>query len=200
VRNLARCGNSALLCVVLGLLWVAAVTPIQAAARVVNLSAEVKDGTYRASFQLADAFTQEILDTIASGLPLTFEYRVEVFQRRTMWPDLVHLQQLVRVSVDFDSLTRQYSLRREVDGQVVDSLSTEKPEEMRTWMTSLADVDVGAFPETLQTTGREQFRVKCRMASGFVFFFFPHAVETRWAKVPLPVEVPAPAEAEKEVP
>jgi len=180
---------------VLGLLWAAAVVPVQAAAlMVVQLTAELKDGTYRASFQLHGAFEQEILDTIASGLPVSFEYRVEVYQPRTMWPDLVHLQQHIRVSVDFDSLTRQYSLRREVDGQVVDSSSTEKPEEMRIWMTELVDVDLGALPDTLQRTGREQLRVKCRLAAGFVFFFFPHALETRWARVPLPVEAePAPA-------
>ena len=180
----------------LGLLWAAAaIAPAQAAPRVVELTAELKDGTYRASFQLQGAFEQEILDTIASGLPVTFEYRVEVFQRRAMWPDLVHLQRRVHVTVDFDSLTRQYSLRREVDGQVVDSSSTEKPEEMRAWMTELADVDLGALPDTLERTGREQLRVKCRLAAGFVFFFFPHALETRWARVPLPVEAePAPAE------
>jgi hypothetical protein len=82
---------------------------------------------------------------------------------------------------------------------VVGSSSTEKPEEMRAWMTELVDVEVGVLPDTLERTGREQLRVKGRLASGFVFFFFPHALESRWAKVPLPVES-EPAEAEEAVP
>lgn len=184
-----RGGIPALALLLLGLLWASAIaTPVTAGPQLVRLTAELKEGTYRVSIELEGAFESQILDTIASGLPVTFEYRIEVFQRRSMWMDLVYLQQQVRVSVDFDSLTRQYSLRREVDGQVVDSSSTEKPEEMRAWMTRLAQVNVGAIEEKWERTGREQLRVKCRLASDFVFFFFPRALETRWAKIPLPLE------------
>jgi hypothetical protein len=163
----------------------------EAAPRVVGLSAEWTEAGYRASFRLQGGFEQPILDTIASGLPVTFEYRIEVYQRRPMWIDLVHLQQMVKVSVDYDSLTRQYSLTREVAGQVVESLSTEKPEEMRRWMSEISDVDVGALSDTVELTGREQLRVKCRLASDFVFFFFPRFLETRWARIPLPPVPPA---------
>ena len=150
---------------------------------------EFREGGYHASFSLDEAFNQTILDTIDSGLPLTFEYRVEVFKRRVVWMDQVLIRKSVHMTVDFDSLTRQYHLTREIDGQVVNSSVAEKPEEMRRWMTVLPDLDLGSLPDSTKEEVEAQLRVKCRLTSRFVFFFFPKALATKWAKVPLPPSV-----------
>jgi hypothetical protein len=163
--------------------------------RIVDLQVEHADGAYRTSFRLSGAFDQYVLDTIASGLPVTFQYRVEVLQNRALWTDLVHLRRAVKVTVDFDSLTSQYHLTREVDGQVVDSAATDRPEDMRRWMAEIAGLDLGSLPEDDGVTGRRTLRVKCRLLSRFSFFFFPRAVETRWVRVPLPVATGTEAEA-----
>jgi hypothetical protein len=164
------------------------------APRIVDLQAQHVDGAYRTSFRLDGAFDQYVLDTIASGLPVAFQYRVEVLQNRAMWTDLLQLRRNVKVTVDFDSLTSQYQLTREVDGQVVDSASTDRPEDMRRWMTQVTALDLGSLPEATESAGRRTLRVKCRLLSRFSFFFFPRAVETKWARTLLPA--PAPPEAE----
>ncbi len=156
--------------------------------KIVELAVALEDDGYQASLRLDGAFSQEILDTIASGLPVTFEYRVEVFQRRALWVDPVHLRLLVNLSVDFDSLTRQYHLTREVDGQVVDSAATEKAEEMQHWMTQI-QVSLGHLSDVKDDAGHPWVRARCRLASRFVFFFFPQASETRWARIPLPPRI-----------
>ena len=153
--------------------------------KITGLDVELRDGSYLAAFVLEDAFDQYLLDTIASGLPVTFRYRIQIYRRRPLWPDAMLLTRWVNLTVDFDSLTSQYHLTREIDDQVVGSSVAEKAEEMRRWMTVVEDLELGPL---LDDTQADLFvRVKCRLFSRFAFFFFPRAVETRWARTVLPV-------------
>ena len=55
---------------------------------------------------------------------------------------------------------------------------------MRRWMTEVRRVNVGALPRE-KLEGAIFLRVKCRLARGFVLFFFPYSKGTRWVRVPL---------------
>ena len=170
------------------LLLLAAPSPARGAdnPRLVDLTAERReDGSYAASFRLEGALTQNILDEIDSGLPVTFQYRVEVFRRRRLWTDVL-VRREVEVTVEQDSLTRQYRLTRKVDGTVVDSSASEKPEDMRRWMTEIQSLDLGSVPEDDSGGSAEFVRARCRVSSGFFMFFFPVSKKTGWARVSLP--------------
>jgi hypothetical protein len=139
---------------------------------------------YVTSFRVEDAFGDETRDEIASGLPVTFRYFLEV--RRRGWFRTPIAEHEVAVTVELDTLTRQYHLTRYLDGQVTASLATDKPDEMQRWMSAVADLRLGPLPEARRAAGPLFLRVKCRLGAGFVGIFFPRYIETEWEWVPLP--------------
>ncbi|MGD8375408.1 MAG: DUF4390 domain-containing protein [Acidobacteriota bacterium] len=153
--------------------------------RILDLQAAESDGSWTVSLRVENAFSEKIDDELRSGLPVTFRYVVEIYRKKG-WIRSRVLTRELEVTADFDSLTRQYRLTREVDDDVVASSATEKEEEMRRWMTRVEGLDMGALPSDLPE-GPLFVRAKCRLSSGFVGFFFPYSQETGWERIPLPV-------------
>lgn len=153
--------------------------------RILDLQAVESDGSWTVSLQVENAFSEKVDDELRSGLPVTFRYIVEIYRKKGWIRSRVVTREL-EVTADFDSLTRQYRLTRELDGDVVASSATEKEEEMRRWMTRVDGLDMGALPSDLPE-GPLFVRAKCRLSSGFVVFFFPYSQETGWERIPLPV-------------
>ena len=162
---------------------------------VVDLKVELRDGAWFASFDLEDGFSERILDRIASGLPVTFRAFVEVRRKGVIRTKLG--EQVIDVTADLDSLTKQYRLSRELDGHVIGSSATEKEEEMRRWMTETRDLDLGPPPAGCDTDA-PFVRVKIRVESGFKLVFFPYHKETAWSRVDLPCPGEEPEEGSDE--
>jgi hypothetical protein len=142
------------------------------------------DGQYVASFRLDSAFDAEILGKIASGLETVFDYRLEVIRRRRFWIDERTVQRRILASTRYDSLSRQYSLLLKVDGEVEKSSTTDKPEEMRRWMTEIQGVVLG--PVSGFTPPEEYtVRAKSDLQPRFVLLFIPWDRDTTWTRVPL---------------
>ena len=148
------------------------------------LSVESAEGQYTASFRLESAFNAEILGKIASGLETVFDYRIEVIRRRRLWIDERRVQRRVLVSTRYDSLSRQYSLVLKVDGEVDRSSTTDKPEEMRRWMTEIQGVVLGPVSGFVPP-GEFTVKVKSDLQTRFVMLFIPWDRDTPWARVPL---------------
>lgn len=144
------------------------------------------------SFALEGAFTEEILDQIHSGLPVTFVHYVEVRQRRTAWFDKTLIKKEIAATVTYDTLTRQYRLTRSVNGEVMDTAVTERVGEMERFMTGVERQRL-CDPAELPGERRLALRVKSRMRRRFVLFFIPWNFETSWARIGL--SLPARQEA-----
>ena len=151
---------------------------------IAGLSVGRSDGQYTVSFRLESAFDDEVLGKIDSGLETEFDYRVEVIRRRKFWIDEHTVERRVLASTRYDSLSRQYSLVLKVDGEVERSSTTDKPEEMRRWMTEIQEIDLGPVSGF---TPPEDFsvRVKSDLQSRFILLFIPWDRDTPWARVPL---------------
>jgi len=151
---------------------------------IAELTVDRVDGQYVASFRLDSAFDAEILGRIASGLETVFDYRLEVIHRRKFWIDERTVQRRVLVSTRYDSLSRQYSLILKVDGEVEKSSTTDKPEEMRRWMTEIQEVVLGPVSGI---TPPEEYTVRAKsdLQPRFVLLFIPWDRDTAWTRVPL---------------
>ena len=88
------------------------------------------------SFELSDAFTDEIRETISSGLRTTFTYDVELRMVVPAWVDRTVATSEVSVSDEYDNLTRRHTLTRIVDGRVEDTVVTEDEAAVKAWLTS----------------------------------------------------------------
>lgn len=151
------------------------------AAEIEQLQVEPAAGQFRVAFRLAGAFTEEVEEVMASGLPVTFHHTLRAYRRRTGWFDRVVGEREVTTTVNFDTLTKQYRMSRSVDGQLVDTLLTDKADEMKAWMTVFERIDLPC-DEGSQPLDRFYVKVKSEIQKRFVFFFIPWDLETAWTK------------------
>jgi len=87
------------------------------------------------SFELADAFTGEVRDAIASGLRTTFTYDVELRMVVPAWVDRTIATAAVTTIDQYDNLTRRHSLTRMLDGRIVEAVVTEDESVVERWLT-----------------------------------------------------------------
>ena len=155
-------------------------------ASVASLTTDTTEHDLYASFSLRDAFTEDVREKIATGLPVTFTYYLEVARRRPFWFDKVLLRKTVTTTVTFDTLTHQYTLSKSVNDEVTESSVAVNEYEMMRWMTNLERVRL-ADPTTLGGADDDSLyiRVKSRLQKRFILFFIPWDVETGWEKVRL---------------
>ncbi len=121
--------------------WCAALvcagTIVAHAAQTLRIIPITRDNQVLVSFEVADGYTDDVRDAIASGLRTTFSYDVELRMVARMWVDRVIATSVVSVSDRYDNLTRRHSLTRTVDGREQDSITTESEATVRQWLTSL---------------------------------------------------------------
>jgi hypothetical protein len=119
---------------VLTLLTAGAVVRADETLRIVPI---VSDNTVVVSFELADAYSDEIRQAISSGLRTTFTYDIELRMVVPGWVDRTIATATVSTSDQYDNLTRRHTLSRLVDGRVHDETVSEDDTTVRKWLTTL---------------------------------------------------------------
>lgn len=127
-------GRRVVLLFVAGLVAVSAVAEAQEQLRVVPL---VRDDAVLVSFELPDAYNDDVRETISAGLLTTFTYSVDLRQTVRFWVDRTVATSVVSITNTYDNLTGRHSLTRRVDGRVVDAVVTQDEETVRQWLTTL---------------------------------------------------------------
>jgi len=94
----------------------------------------VRDNQVLVTFELDDAYTPAVHETIASGLRTTFSYDLELRTVVPGWIDRTIARAEVTVTDQFDNLTRRHTLTRRVDGHE-ESIVTEDEAVVKTWLT-----------------------------------------------------------------
>ena len=89
------------------------------------------------TFELSDAYTDEVKQAIASGLRTTFSYDVELRMVVPTWVDRTIATTAVAINDQYDNLTRRHSLSRVIDGRIQDAVVTEDEAIVREWLTKL---------------------------------------------------------------
>jgi uncharacterized protein DUF4390 len=152
-----------------------------------DLKVERKGETYVASLRLADGLTPAIHEEIAAGLETSILYRLHVCRRRSGLPDeLLHKRQ-VECTVRYDALTRQYTLTRRIDGELLETRATGDADVMRDFLTTVHQVPLLKSGELV--SGQEYY-LKAKGDIGLVwrFYLIPWPLNTDWSRVS--IEVP----------
>jgi len=138
---------------------------------------------FQVSFRVSSAFSEDLLERVHSGIPLTFRHRVELLGRRVvpLFPRKTLGRTLVLTTVSYDSLTRRYDLERRTTGKIwprektppdrVEHQNTSSPEEMEAWMTVLNEVPLPGFSSPKGV--RLRVRVRSELGRRFVLLLFP---------------------------
>jgi hypothetical protein len=133
----------------------------------------VRDEHVLVSFTLTNGFTDEVRAAIRSGLKTTFTYAVELRLDVPTWVDRTIGTATATSSVEYDNLTRRYTLSRFVDGRTEESRVTEDEGAVRQWLTVLQRLPL--FRTSLLQANREyyvQVQATARPSNGSVLWPF----------------------------
>lgn len=137
------------------------------AARAADPPAEVRvtplarDGEVYVSFALEGGVTDEVRETIASGLQTAFVYDFELRRDVPGWVDRTIATATVTASVQYDNLTRRHQLSRSVDGRVEAARVTEDPGDVVRWLTAFERVPIFSTAD-LEPNAEYYVRVRAR--------------------------------------
>ena len=131
-----------------------------------------RDGQVLVSFELSDAFTEEVRDAIQSGLATTFSYELELRHGTAAWFDRTLAAVTITATVRFDNLTRRYQMSRTLDGRVEDARPTEDRNAVGRWMTRFEHVPLSTT-SMLEANGEYYVRVRAHTRPRNAWFFWP---------------------------
>ena len=107
--------------------------------RIVPISA---DDRVVVSVELADGYTDEVKQAIASGLRTTFTYTIDLRMLVPGWVDRTVATSTVSLSDQYDNLTRRHTLQRVIDGRIDGTIVTDDDVAVRQWLTTLTRLPI----------------------------------------------------------
>jgi hypothetical protein len=124
------------------------------------------------SFTIDTGFTQEIRDSIRSGLQTTISYEVELRRSVPIWFDSTLASVTVTAGVRYDNLTRLYQLSRSIDGRGEEPRVTDNEDAVRAWMTEFKSLPLFST-KALEPNGEYYVQVRARTHPRFTWFLWP---------------------------
>ncbi len=143
-------------------------------ARVKGLVIKNSDDFVTISFKVTGAFTDEIIEKIHSGIEISFKHVIKIYKktpilflRRTI------AERVILTTVEYDTLKKQYFLKKTLDRKEVNTMVTDNLEEVEKWMTEFHHFKVG---EISKIKGKKNYFLKVRtsLAPNFLLFFIPY--------------------------
>jgi hypothetical protein len=103
---------------------------------------------------LQGGFQQEILEAIATGIPITVTYYMRLYRKRGLWFDAEVLSKTIKHIVKYDALKKQYRVS-EINGLVSSMRVTTHEPTMVRWMSSIEEQPL--IPFHLLQSGEEYY-------------------------------------------
>lgn len=138
---------------------------------------------------LDDALTENLIEALHSGVPLTFTFDVHLLRKASLYPDKVISKNHIVHTVSYDTLKKTYEFSSEginIKRKVV----TKKPELYKQLLLTLKDIPLSSI-NTMDPDEEYYVRVKAEMETdeglwfpfNLLFFFVPfNEFETSWAE------------------
>lgn len=149
--------------------------------RIENLSATAANGQVSVHFALTNAFGDETLQSLQSGVPTSLTYVVEIFRDRPRWFDEGVARARIEVIATFNSVTREYLLNYRRDRRLVRSETFSDLLALQHRMTTIDE------PSLFDIGNRRPYKLKVRakadLMRGWLLYFIPWDVSTHWREV-----------------
>jgi len=146
--------------------------------RIERLSAAAANGQVSVHFSLTNAFRDETLQSLQSGVPTSLTYVVEIFRDRPRWFDEGVARSRIEVIATFNSVTREYLLNYRRDRRLVRSETFSDLLALQHRMTTIDE------PSLFDIGHRRPYKLKVRaradLMRGWLLYFIPWDVSTRW--------------------
>jgi hypothetical protein len=152
-----------------------------AAAELLDLSLLIKDKKIFVTFHMTDAFNEDIEKTIASGLPVSFRYEVQLKRVRAIWFNQKVDTRYITNTVTYDNITKRYTLSRDIDGTIVATVVVADRNDMVEFMTVIDDLALFDV-SNLEPNADYYLRVKGLVKERNLFLFIPWDQDSGWEK------------------
>jgi hypothetical protein len=150
------------------------VTPAAGSDGTIAVAPQTRGDSILVSFSTARAVTPAVEQSIASGLPTTFTYDVELRRPSTFWFDKLVASARIAVTVRFDPLTRRYHVTLLQDGRVAEDRTTDRVEDVQRWVSVFERLPLFTTRE-LQLRTAYDVRVRGRTSPRHTWSFWPWA-------------------------
>jgi hypothetical protein len=149
------------------------------AAEIVELVPNIRDERISVSFRVEDAFSEDIVRSINTGLEVSFRYNVELKRARFGWFDEKAAAREIRTTVIYDNLTKRYSLTREIDGEIDATEVVANADRMRRFMTHFESLTL--FDVSLMRRNEEYYlRVGGILEERNLLLLIPWNIAAEW--------------------
>ena len=164
------------------LLFFVAASALAAEPSIDHLIATSTGGTVSVRFTLEHAFDREqTIQGLQSGVPTSFAYIVEIYRDRPNWFDEGISRSRIEVIATFNSVTREYLLNYRRDRRLVRSETFNDLAALQRRMTEIDEPDL--FDVGKRRPYKLKVRVKADLMRGWLLYFIPWEISTRWASV-----------------
>ncbi|GAC1433563.1 MAG: hypothetical protein NVSMB68_06060 [Thermoanaerobaculia bacterium] len=163
----------------LGFLVFLVATTATAEPRIESLVAVANGGKVSVHFTLAGGFRNgNTMQSLASGLPTSFTYEVEIYRDRPSWFDESLGRSRIEVICTFNSVTREYLLNYRRDRKLVRSETFSDPAALQRGMTTVDERDL--FDIGDRRPYKLKVRVRADLMRSWRFYVIPWEITTRW--------------------
>jgi hypothetical protein len=109
---------------------------VPAIAQSIRVTSLTREDRVLVSFELTEAYNDDLKAAIQSGLPTSITYDVELRRATTLWVDRLVETARVTAAVRFDNLTRRYQVSVMRDGRVEGSHVTDDEQAVQQALTT----------------------------------------------------------------
>jgi hypothetical protein len=148
-------------------------------AHLTDLGVTLDDLRVVASFKLANAFDEELEQSLESGLPTSLDYVFELVRIRRMWFNKTVEKSRLEVVATYDAVAREYLVNYKLDGDLISSRVLTDRSELRAAMTAFDDLELFSLAGQ---KGDLRFRVRAVLGTGSFLFFIPTVRATDWVE------------------
>ena len=146
---------------------------------IAHLAATANHNKVSVRFQLEHVFDrEETAQGLQSGVPTSFTYVVEIYRDRPNWLDEGIGRSRIEVIATFNALTREYLLNYRRDRRLVRSETFSDLTALQHRMTTIDEQDL--FDIGQRRPYKLKVRVKADLRKGWLMYFIPWDVSTRW--------------------
>ena len=138
---------------------------------------------------VTDCFTDDMESAIHNGIPATFTYYVEIYRKRSNWPDKKISKYEFNHIMEYDSLKKEYRIQRD---EKDDSKVTTSPDEAKMIMSEINGFKMLSLAE-IDHQSSYIIRVKATLARKTLPLYFHYLIpftslwdfETEWHELTL---------------
>ncbi len=152
-----------------------------------QLSAVVREGRLYVDLLATQVLDPNSLSRLESGLPINLEFEVEVRNERPGWFNKSLASAQVELQTVYDAVTREYTVTRRIDGELIDVSAARSVEELEPMVSQLAEFVVLQVADlSLGSSPIVRARLVTRRRTWL--WVFPAVAASAWQTTPLTLD------------